>query len=65
MYKLDATGNHSIPAACKTYLSNGVLVGTVVGPLLAGIVGEKYGCRRTMIAAMLVMNGVILILILR
>ncbi|TVY82806.1 Maltose permease MAL31 [Lachnellula suecica] len=56
-----ADGTYTVPASWKSGLSNGALVGEILGLFLNGIISEKYGYRKTMIGALAMMIGFIFI----
>lgn len=54
-------GNYSISAAWQSGLSNGALVGEILGLLFIGIIVEKLGYKKTMIGALTLLTGFIFI----
>ncbi|KAF2268013.1 putative MFS maltose permease [Lojkania enalia] len=56
------TGNWSVPASWQSALSNGARAGEVIGLLINGVVSERYGFRKTMIASLIAMITFIFIL---
>ena len=58
---LGADGTYTVPASWKSALSNGALCGEVLGLFINGIVSERYGYRKTMIASLAMMIGFIFI----
>ncbi|KAF2464714.1 uncharacterized protein BDR25DRAFT_296280 [Lindgomyces ingoldianus] len=56
------TGKWSVPANWQSALSNGARAGEVLGLLINGVVSERYGYRKTMIASLLAMIAFIFIL---
>ncbi|KAL3418206.1 sugar porter family MFS transporter [Phlyctema vagabunda] len=58
---LEADGSYTVPASWKSGLSNGVLCGEIIGLFINGIVSERYGYKKTMIASLMMMIGAIFI----
>jgi len=56
-----ADGTYTIPAPWKSGLSNGALCGSIMGLFINGIVSEKYGYKKTMIGALMLMTAVIFV----
>ncbi|KAK6540243.1 hypothetical protein TWF694_009058 [Orbilia ellipsospora] len=56
-----ANGTYNIPASWQTALQNGAYVGEIIGLFINGIVSERYGYRKTMIAALSLMICLIFI----
>ncbi|KAF3925204.1 hypothetical protein ABW20_dc0103463 [Dactylellina cionopaga] len=56
-----ADGTYNIPAKWQTALSNGAYVGEIIGLFINGIVSERYGYRKTMIASLTLLTGLIFI----
>ena len=54
-------GSFEVPAAWQAGLSNGVLVGSLVGISIAGWAAERFGYRRTMMVELCVTVGVVFI----
>ncbi|RDL41367.1 putative transporter (Major facilitator superfamily) [Venustampulla echinocandica] len=54
-------GTYTVPAPWKSGLSNGALCGEILGLFINGIISEKYGYRKTMIASLAMMIAVIFI----
>ncbi|KAL1969338.1 hypothetical protein VTN77DRAFT_9530 [Rasamsonia byssochlamydoides] len=59
--RLQPDGTYQIPASWQSGLSNGANVGEIIGLFLNGIVSERYGYRKTMIAALTALTGFIFI----
>jgi len=49
----DGTGGYSITAAWQSGLSNGANVGEIIGLMCAGILAERYGYRKTIAGALI------------
>lgn len=47
-----SNGSYEIPAAWQSGISNGALVGEIIGLFLNGIIAERIGYRKTMIGAL-------------
>ena len=58
---LTGDGTYTIPAPWKSGLSNGAQCGEIIGLFINGIVSEKYGYRKTMIASLAMMIAFIFI----
>ncbi|KAE8442761.1 hypothetical protein EG329_002849 [Mollisiaceae sp. DMI_Dod_QoI] len=58
---LTADGTYTVPAPWKSGLSNGALCGEILGLFINGIVSEKFGYRKTMIASLAMMLAFIFI----
>jgi SP family general alpha glucoside:H+ symporter-like MFS transporter len=58
---LGSDGTYTVPAAWKSGLSNGALCGEILGLFINGIVSEKYGYRKTMMASLAMMIAFIFI----
>ncbi|KAK6352863.1 hypothetical protein TWF696_004863 [Orbilia brochopaga] len=56
-----ADGTYNISAKWQTSLSNATFVGEIIGLFINGIVSEKYGYRKTMIASLSVLTALIFI----
>lgn len=54
-------GTYTIPASWKSGLSNGALCGEILGLFFNGIISEKYGYRKTMVGALVLMIAFIFI----
>ncbi|RMZ81699.1 hypothetical protein DV737_g2434, partial [Chaetothyriales sp. CBS 132003] len=54
-------GNYQISAAWQAALSNGSNLGQMVGLLIGGAVVERFGFRRTMMIAFLIVPGIVFI----
>jgi SP family general alpha glucoside:H+ symporter-like MFS transporter len=52
---LDSDGTYTVSAPWKSGLSNGALCGEILGLFISGIISEKYGYRKTMIASLAMM----------
>lgn len=61
-YGQGAGGKHMIAAGWKAGLTNGALIGEILGLWLSGLAAEKYGHRRTMMAALLMMTGFLFVM---
>ncbi|KAI7354904.1 sugar porter family MFS transporter [Hortaea werneckii] len=55
-------GSYEISAAWQSGLSNGALIGEILGLFLTGIIAERIGYRKTMIGALVLLSGVIFLL---
>lgn len=55
----NAAGDCEISPAWQNGLSNGALVGEIIGLQLVGVVSEKYGYKKTMLASLMFMIGFI------
>ncbi|THX31059.1 sugar porter family MFS transporter [Aureobasidium pullulans] len=55
-------GTFVVPASWKSGLSNGALCGEILGLFLTGIFQDRYGYRKTICAALLMVTGFIFIL---
>lgn len=53
------TGLHQLTPSWQSGLQNGTQVGQIIGLLLAGIIADRYGYRKTLIGALIMMIGVI------
>lgn len=58
----DASGEYQISAAWQSGLSNGALVGEIIGLLFVGIVAERVGFKKTLIGALVLLVGFIFLL---
>jgi SP family general alpha glucoside:H+ symporter-like MFS transporter len=58
---LTPDGTYTVPAPWKSGLSNGALCGEILGLFINGIVSEKYGYRKTMLASLAMMIAFIFI----
>jgi SP family general alpha glucoside:H+ symporter-like MFS transporter len=58
---LDSDGTYTVSAPWKAGLSNGALCGEILGLFISGIISEKYGYRKTMIASLAMMVAFIFI----
>jgi MFS transporter, SP family, general alpha glucoside:H+ symporter len=58
---LTSDGTHTVPAPWKSGLSNGALCGEILGLFINGIVSEKFGYRKTMMASLAMMIAFIFI----
>lgn len=58
---LQPDGSHELTAAWQTGLANGVLVGQIIGLFVNGIVADRYGYRRVMGGALLLVTAFIFI----
>ncbi|KAJ6263717.1 hypothetical protein Dda_2287 [Drechslerella dactyloides] len=56
-----ADGTYNISAKWQTSLSNATYVGEIIGLFINGIVSEKYGYRKTMIASLSILTALIFI----
>lgn len=56
-----ADGTYQVSAPWQTGLSNGALVGEILGLFVAGIVADKYGFKKTMIGALMMVTCFIFI----
>lgn len=56
-----ADGGYQISAAWQSGLSNGALVGEVLGLLLIGYIVERVGYKKTMIGSLVLLTGFIFI----
>ncbi|KAH7408995.1 sugar porter family MFS transporter [Cadophora sp. MPI-SDFR-AT-0126] len=54
-------GEYEIPAKWKVFLVDGALFGEMFGLALSGILSERYGYRKTMVAAFLCTTGFVFI----
>ncbi|KAF3914566.1 hypothetical protein ABW21_db0201993 [Orbilia brochopaga] len=57
----DGKGNFQVSAAWQAGLSNGANVGEFIGLIVNGIVSERFGYKRTVLACLAVMAGLIAI----
>jgi MFS transporter, SP family, general alpha glucoside:H+ symporter len=55
-------GTYQITAAWQSGLSNGALVGEMIGLMMVGWLSEKFGYRKTMIGALVLVTGFIFLL---
>jgi MFS transporter, SP family, general alpha glucoside:H+ symporter len=55
-------GTYQITAAWQSGLSNGALVGEMIGLMMVGWLSEKFGYRKTMIGALVLVAGFIFLL---
>lgn len=58
---LTPDGTYTVPAPWKSGLSNGALCGEILGLFINGIISEKFGYRKTMIASLAMMIAFIFI----
>ncbi|KAK9423814.1 putative Major facilitator superfamily (MFS) profile domain-containing protein [Seiridium unicorne] len=58
---LQPNGTYELTAAWQTGLSNGVLVGQIMGLFINGIVADRYGYRKTMGGALVLVTAFIFI----
>jgi SP family general alpha glucoside:H+ symporter-like MFS transporter len=58
---MGADGKYTVPAPWKSGLSNGALCGEILGLFINGIISEKFGYRKTMIASLALMVAFIFI----
>ncbi|KAF2093605.1 sugar transporter [Rhizodiscina lignyota] len=56
-----ADGTYQIPAPWQAGLSNGASVGSIIGLIINGYVSERIGFRKTMMAALSIIIGIIFI----
>jgi len=56
-----ADGTYQLTAPWQTGLSNGALVGEILGLFVTGIVAEKFGYRKTIITALLLVIAFIFV----
>ena len=56
-----ADGSYEIPAPWQSGISSGTQVGSIIGLFINGIVSERYGYRKTLIGAMMLMIATIFI----
>lgn len=56
-----ADGSYQVSAAWQTGLSNGALVGEILGLFVAGIIAERFGFKKTMIGALVMVTCFIFI----
>lgn len=54
--KLQPDGSYVVPAPWKSALSNGVIVGEVLGLYLTGIIQDKFGYRKTILGALVLVT---------
>ncbi|KAK9431380.1 general substrate transporter [Lipomyces doorenjongii] len=59
---LTASGSYKIPASWQSALSNGARAGEVIGLLINGVASDRWGYRKTMVAALTAMMGFIFVL---
>ncbi|KAH7355587.1 general substrate transporter, partial [Pyrenochaeta sp. MPI-SDFR-AT-0127] len=52
-------GSYQVSAPWQTALANGSAVGQILGLLLAGSLSERYGFRKTLIAGLVIITGLI------
>jgi SP family general alpha glucoside:H+ symporter-like MFS transporter len=55
-------GEYEVSAAWQTGISNGALIGEILGLFFAGWLTERYGYKRTMIGALSILAGFVFIL---
>lgn len=58
---VDAEISHQIPARWQAGLSNGALVGEILGLAAAGIIVDRFGYKKTMLCSLIIMVGFIFI----
>lgn len=58
----DSDGSCQVSAAWQSGLSNGALVGEILGLLFVGIIAEKIGFKKTLIGALTLLTGFIFLL---
>ncbi|KAK4689034.1 MFS transporter, SP family, general alpha glucoside:H+ symporter, partial [Tremellales sp. Uapishka_1] len=56
-----ADGTHQVSAPWQAGLSNGANVGEILGLLLAGLLADRYGYRKTLLGALIMLVGAIFI----
>lgn len=54
-------GDWQITAAWQAGLTNGALIGQILGLMLNGIIADRYGFRKTLIGALMAITGFIFI----
>lgn len=54
-------GSYQVTAAWQAGLTNGAIVGEMLGLMINGIVADRYGFKKTMIGALAVVTGLIFI----
>ncbi|KAF2658296.1 MFS alpha-glucoside transporter-like protein [Lophiostoma macrostomum CBS 122681] len=54
-------GDYEVTAAWQAGLSNGALVGEMLGLMINGIIAERFGFKKTMIGALALVTGIIFI----
>lgn len=54
-------GTYELSAAWQAGLTNGALVGEILGLMINGIIADRFGFRKTMIGALMVVTGLIFI----
>lgn len=60
--KLQPNGSYQVTAPWQAGLSNGAHVGEIIGLLASGILSERYGYRKVMMASLVAMVGFIFIM---
>lgn len=55
-------GTYQLTASWQTGLSNGALVGEILGLMINGIMAERFGYRKTLIASLLLVIGFVFII---
>lgn len=58
----DGDGNCQVSAAWQSGLSNGALVGEIIGLFFVGIIAERIGFKKTLIGALVCLTGFIFLL---
>ncbi|KAF2174129.1 hypothetical protein M409DRAFT_16399 [Zasmidium cellare ATCC 36951] len=58
----DSDGSYQISAAWQSGLSNGALVGEILGLFFVGVVAERIGFKKTLIGALVLLTGFIFLL---
>lgn len=59
--RLQGNGSYQIPAPWQSGLNNGSNVGQMIGLVIAGSLSEAVGFRKTMIAGLLIVPGLVFI----
>lgn len=54
-------GTYDLSAAWQSGLSNGALVGEIIGLMINGWIADRFGYRKTMIGALVLVTGFIFI----
>lgn len=54
-------GSYELTAAWQAGLTNGAIVGEIIGLMAGGIVADRYGFKKTMIGALIAITGLIFI----
>ncbi|KAK9235245.1 general substrate transporter [Lipomyces kononenkoae] len=60
--KLQPNGSYQIPAAWQAGLANGARAGEILGLFATGVLSERFGYRKTMLAALFALTGFIFVL---